>query len=281
MAVSSTVSTVQYQGNGSTSIPYPVPFLFFEAVHLAVRVISAAGVVTTLELGSGFTATGAKLPGGGNLKTVEAWSASHTVVIQRSAPMTQPYVYTEGARLPMKSIERNFDWVVTLIQQVRDASRKVLKFPELEPSTNNTTLPDAGARKDSVIFFHKATGEMQTLSLLDLAVKISTLLNGEGILPYRVIEIGNDYVLCQADGNSFARVSSTGPVVIYLPPTGGLSQSFSMEFSRVGVGSVTFEPQPGVTLDSSQNHRRIFGKFSSVALRVVGPNHYAIYGDLF
>lgn len=281
MAVSSSVSAVQYQGNGSTSVAYPVPFLFFEASHLAVQVISAAGVVTKLELGSGFTATGAKIPGGGNVKTVAAWSASHTVTIQRAAPMTQPYVYTEGARLPMKTIERNFDWIVTLIQQVRDATRNVLKFPYLEASTSNMTLPSAGARKDSVIFFNKATGEMQTLSLLELAVKISTLLNGEGILAYRVIEIGNDYVVRQLDGNAFARVSATGPVVIYLPPTGDLAQSFSMEFSRVGAGSVTFEPQPGVTLDSSQGHRRIFNQFSSVALRVVGPNRYAIYGDLF
>jgi hypothetical protein len=111
-------STVTYDGNNSTATPYIVGFTFAKKEHLVVTVTSAKGVVSVLALTTGYTVTGEGNPLGGTVRTMVAWDASHKVSITRSIPLEQPFVYAEGQRIRMKTLEASLDWIVLQVQGV-------------------------------------------------------------------------------------------------------------------------------------------------------------------
>jgi hypothetical protein len=123
MAVTSEISSVSYAGNNSSVIAYAVPFLFYKQEHVEALVIDADGVETELNLTSDFTVTGEGDEDGGTLTTTAAWDSSHTITIRRSAPILQPFVFEEGQRLGMKTLEKALDWITMHVQKaIRIAS---------------------------------------------------------------------------------------------------------------------------------------------------------------
>lgn len=140
MAITSETSAVEYEGNDSTSTAYVVPFLFFSNAHLKVTVTDADDVATVLALTTDYAVTGANNPSGGTVTTMEAYDDTHTVRIERVVPVTQPFVYEEGGRLPMKTLEKNFDTLAMQVQQLHRAVDEI----ELMPGPTGATGP-AGA----------------------------------------------------------------------------------------------------------------------------------------
>src|SRR6478736_4924919 len=123
MAVTSEISSISYAGNNSSVIAYAVPFLFFKQEHIEAIVTDADGVETVLHLTSDFTVTGEGDEDGGTLTTTAAWDSSHTITIRRSAPVLQPFVFEEGQRLGMKTLEKALDWITMHAQKaIRIAS---------------------------------------------------------------------------------------------------------------------------------------------------------------
>ncbi len=139
MAIPSATCTASYAGNNSTSVAYVVPFLFFKREHLKVFVTSAAGVETPLILTTDFTVTGEGDEDGGTLKTNAPWNSSNTITITRVPPETQPFVYSEGQRLPMKTLERSFDWILMVAQGAIQTLRRSLEA--VKGRLDNLTLP--------------------------------------------------------------------------------------------------------------------------------------------
>ncbi|GAA5120779.1 hypothetical protein JIN84_06005 [Luteolibacter yonseiensis] len=134
-------SIVTYDGNNSTITPYIVGFAFAKKEHLVVTVTSAKGVVTVLAPTTGYTVGGEGNPGGGTVKTTEAWDSSHKVAITRSVPLEQPFVYAEGQRIRMKTLEASLDWIVPQVQGVWN--RLGTYAAALATHALNTTNPHA------------------------------------------------------------------------------------------------------------------------------------------
>jgi microcystin-dependent protein len=110
-------SNIIYFGNASTSVSYPIPFLFFDDEHIYVVVRDPDGVETPQVLGTDFTLTGAGNPAGGSMKTTWEVPATSEVTIYRLVPYTQLFAYEEGDAFPAKSHEKNVDLLTMECQQ--------------------------------------------------------------------------------------------------------------------------------------------------------------------
>jgi hypothetical protein len=115
MSVSTTISSVSYAGNASTSAAYPTTFPFFDAADLSV-VVNAVGVPTTLALGSGYSVTGGA-GSTGSITTTSAVPSTSTVIITRSTAKTQLTSYTTGDRFPASAQEKALDKLTMLVQE--------------------------------------------------------------------------------------------------------------------------------------------------------------------
>ena len=111
-------SSILYMGNNSTSVPYPVPFVFHDYEDLVVVVRDAAGVEDTQILATDYTVTGVNNPSGGSLTTAWAVPVTSTISIARMVPMTQLTAYEEGDSFPAKSHEKALDKLTMEVQQV-------------------------------------------------------------------------------------------------------------------------------------------------------------------
>jgi hypothetical protein len=116
MSVSSTISSLSYSGNASTSAAYPVTFQFFDATDLTVYVVDSAGVSTTLVLGTGYTVSGGA-GSTGNVLTTAAVPSTSQVVITRNTAKTQLTSYTTGDRFPASTHEKALDKLTFIAQE--------------------------------------------------------------------------------------------------------------------------------------------------------------------
>jgi hypothetical protein len=150
MAVQSDISSVQYQGNGSTVTPYPVPFYFFDAGDIRVFLLPDGGSETELIEGTDFTVTGAGNENGGEVTTAVAYDATNKLTIVREVDPTQLTVYDENDKFPAKSHERALDKLTMVVQQALRAVSRSLRFTDSFPGgasfapTVNTVLGISG-----------------------------------------------------------------------------------------------------------------------------------------
>lgn len=163
MAVSNTVTLVQYAGNGSSVTAYPTQFPFTDEAWVNVVVMDAAGATTALELGSTFFLTGVGDDAGGDVTTSAAWDSTHTITIYRRVPQTQLLELEYNTRLPAAAVEASLDKITFMIQEL--LSERPVSFPAVEDPANDTELPPAPLRKNSVLGFDSATGEAVLFNL--------------------------------------------------------------------------------------------------------------------
>lgn len=285
MAVATTQTIVQYQGNGSTVSAYPVPFPFHDEEWLRVQVLSEAGGVTELELGTGFAATGAGSPDGGEIVTVDAWDDTHVVTIFREVPITQLLALLYNDRLPAALVERSLDKITFILQQLAGNAAtgdRSLRFPFSEPAGNTTTLPVPVTRRDTVVYFDQVTGELVVLPLDQLAQRLLVILGAEAILPYRTREVTESFAITQEDVNSSIRVNSVADAVVTLPATDDFSDNFFAAIARFSSGAVQFIAPGGVIIESEVGSApRIFGAKKPVGIQIIGENRWWVFGDIY
>ena len=113
MAVDTEISQVNYEGNGSTSVGYPIPFPFLDADHILVGTLNEDDEIVLLDA-EDYTVD-VELS---EVRTDPAIADTETVVVLRSMPYTQPTVYPEGGAFPAREHERALDRLTMLIQQV-------------------------------------------------------------------------------------------------------------------------------------------------------------------
>ncbi len=142
MAISSTSNSVSYNGNGSTSTPYTIPFVFQSPSDIIVQ-LGVGGVFTTLVNGTDYTLTtvssGVNITG--SITTTVAYSGN-TVFIERQIPATQPYSYLEGGAFPAQSQETALDRLTMLFQQTLTSLQKCFRFSD-SATANLPSVPDA------------------------------------------------------------------------------------------------------------------------------------------
>lgn len=130
MSVQNETNRVQYWGNGSTVIEYPVPFYFFEASDLRVVVTDAAGADAELTEGSDYSVAGAGNENGGSVLTASVVPPTSRVTIYREVEAIQTTVYEENGEFPAKTHERALDRQTMLNQQNARAFDRALKVRE-------------------------------------------------------------------------------------------------------------------------------------------------------
>jgi hypothetical protein len=151
MAVQNSNSNIQYAGNGSNSVAYPIPFYFFTNADIRVFLLNANGVESELVLNTGFSVTGAGNQNGGNMTTAIAYNSAFTITIVRDVTPTQTLIYDENDKFPAKSHERGLDKLTMIVQQVLRQVGRSIRFTEsyqgsaaFAPSPN-TVLGIAGS----------------------------------------------------------------------------------------------------------------------------------------
>lgn len=151
MTISTSVSRIDYVGNGTTTA-FAVPFAFFDATEIRVisRVIST-GVETVQVLNTNYTVSG----GNGSTGTVTAVVAPASTVqwsILRNTRRTQDVDYQPNDPFPAETHERALDRIVAVLQEVeRDALRSI-RAAETD-STASLTLPTQGERASRILGF--------------------------------------------------------------------------------------------------------------------------------
>jgi len=195
MAVSVTVTSSQYAGNGSSSTPYATGFAFQASDWLRVYRTNAAGAITLLTLGTHYTVTGAGETSGGNVTTVTAYDSTNKITIVRVTPPTQLLDLEYADRLPSQLVEDALDKLTFAIQELRNT--KALTFPAAEPAGNDTELPAPADRANCVLGFDE-DGEAVVYRLPLPVVPLSppssgnyTLISVDGVIQWYTGDSGD------------------------------------------------------------------------------------------
>jgi len=124
MAVPTSILAVSYEGNGTTNVPYNIPFPFIEDSHIYVA-IRAEGADTAEELDRGlFTVSRLEDGSGGHITTDPAVPSGAKLTIFRNVPLVQPTSFQPQGPFPSKSSETALDRLVMQIQQINRIVRE-------------------------------------------------------------------------------------------------------------------------------------------------------------
>ena len=140
MTVASTTSKVSYSGSGSVG-PYPIPFRFIKDADIVAVQATAAGVETTLALGTNYTLTGAGDTSGGALTLDQALPVGSTLVISRNPAVVQETDYVENAAFPAETHEAALD-LLTMICQALDEKISRAVLVDISSTTDPSDLLD-------------------------------------------------------------------------------------------------------------------------------------------
>lgn len=145
MALSTDIAAQTYNGTGSTTTGYPIPFKFWDASEVRVAIFTPEG--SRITLGRPAYIVDEVV---GEVRTRTAYASTHQVTIYRQVPYTQPTVYPEGGRFLAQTHESALDRVVAQVQQLaRDLLRTVRApvdapaQPPVEPVANSLVGYDA------------------------------------------------------------------------------------------------------------------------------------------
>lgn len=155
MSISTLDNTIQYTGNGATTI-FTFPYLFFNNVDLLVtETDTITNDSTYLAIGTDYTVSGAGAPGGGQITLLSATPIPNTVrlTIERIVAITQPDHYIPNDSFPSATAERDFDKLTMIAQQLNDAVTRSLVFPSTDPSGVSAVLPPLATRAGMALSF--------------------------------------------------------------------------------------------------------------------------------
>lgn len=127
MTVSSQQNSVQYSGNGVTTV-FAVPFYFLENGHLNLNLIDVAtGAPTLLLEGPDYSVVGAGALSGGSVTLTIAPPVGSSLLIRRIVPVTQETDYVSNDPFPAESHERALDKLTMIAQQTTADAENSLK----------------------------------------------------------------------------------------------------------------------------------------------------------
>lgn len=145
MTVSTETASVSYAGNGVT-VTWAVPYYILESSHVRVTLRSSAGGESIKTLTTDYTVANA----GTNPSTATVTAVSfipatgETILIDRDVPATQETDLAENDSLPAETVERVFDKLTMLYQQVATAVTRALRLPASSPVSSQLAEPAAG-----------------------------------------------------------------------------------------------------------------------------------------
>lgn len=185
MAISNSATRISYTGNG-VQTAFPFPYVYYNQTQLLVYV---DGVVQSL--GGAYTVSPTTSnpedgnPIGGTVTFLSAPANGTVVQIIRSLLLEQTVVLNDGGNFPAKTIEKNFDQLVMMLQQHEEELTRTLHTPVSE--STDMTLPSASARANKFLAFD-ATGvpfASPGASLVPVSAFMATVLDDATALDAR------------------------------------------------------------------------------------------------
>lgn len=191
MAVTTSTSSVQYSGNGSTTV-FAYTFKIFASSELLVRLVnSTTGAATAQTLGTHYTVDGVGLDAGGTVTFVTAPASGFTVDIRTQMALTQPTVFrNQGSFLPATH-ESAMDRLVREIIQVDRKASLALRLPDVyDPAGIPAwdTILSLSNRKGRYIGFNATTGAPELFAGM-ASVALSQSVVGTALYPQTAGEI--------------------------------------------------------------------------------------------
>ncbi len=170
MTVSATQDRVSFAGDGVTTSFATNPVVFFANTDLRVLVVTAAGVETTLVLTTNYTVTG----GNGAVGTVVTTglfgpiAVGSSLVIIREVPATQAADLVNGGISDADVIERAFDRLTMVAQQVDAKVERSATFPDGYTGAAVPTLPTPSS--NNILTWNSAATALENKIAADLAL---------------------------------------------------------------------------------------------------------------
>jgi len=254
--VSSTDSRVVYSCTGLTEYSFSFP-IYDPATDLIVWKVTWDGIETQLVYGSDFTvaATDGDYMNGGVVTTIETYTTG-SLVIERSVEQTQETQYIEGDRFPAKTHESALDKLTLMVQDMRDAVGRSLKFPAADDPDLSAQLPTVAQRASNFLAFDAEGEPMAAEGVPEIPVTpfAATLLDDESAAEARgTLEIPTITAFAETlldDADAAAARSTLG-----VPPT---SRSISARTDLNGGGDLSADRTiamgtPGTCTPSTAN----------------------------
>jgi len=138
-----------------TSAAQEIPVAFYFVQSSDLKVVTSAGV--TLVEGVDYSVAGAGNSAGGNITTIPTAGNGLVIgsklAILRDGPLDQQVTLTNNGGFPSTTIERAFDKIVTLVQQVAEIASRAIRLPEYEAGSASMELPLAATRANKFVGF--------------------------------------------------------------------------------------------------------------------------------
>lgn len=136
-----------YNGDGVTTTPFSFPYYFLADTDLTVVLtVVLTGVETPQVLNTDYTVSGAGDPNGGFIGFAVAPPVGTRVTILREIPVTQPADFVENDPLPAAIIERGYDRLTMIAQQLLEKFARSLLLP-IGSTIANLVIPGYSAGK--------------------------------------------------------------------------------------------------------------------------------------
>jgi hypothetical protein len=177
MAISTTDVKITYTADGVQK-DFTFPYVYYDQSQLLVY---ANG--TLQSLGGAYTVNPATAqPGdgnsGGTVTFISAPANGVSVLIVRSLLLAQALVLGDGGNFPAKTIEKNFDQLVMMLQQNDEKLRRAMLIPVAE--TLDMSLPAAATRANKYLGFDASGKPMiiaQAIGTSAVSAYAATLLD--------------------------------------------------------------------------------------------------------
>lgn len=181
MTVSTTVASVSYDGDGSTTA-FATTFVFFTSADIEVieRVV-ATGVETTKTLTTDYTVSGGgtPTPATGTVTAVTAPAATVKWIIRRAVANTQTTSLPLAGELPSSSLEGMSDKSTMQIQQNTEELGRSIKFPKTDASTLDPTIPSSVDRASKFLAFDSSGNPIASTGPTgDSSIPVSSFIEG-------------------------------------------------------------------------------------------------------
>ncbi len=148
MAISNSNTRISYTGNG-VQVAFPFPYVYYDQSQLIVYVNGA--VVANYSVSPTSSNPEDGNPIGGTVTFISAPANGATILIIRSLLLAQTVVLNDGGNFPAKTIEKNFDQVVMMLQQHEEELTRTLHSPVSESA--DMVLPSASTRANNFLAF--------------------------------------------------------------------------------------------------------------------------------
>lgn len=161
MTVPTTVNAVTYAG--PQAMPLAIPYKFFQDADLVVAFTETDGTITTLDLTTDYTVTGAGQPSGGTLTLVAgAMVLDESITILRDPEAIQNTSIPDGSRFFGSVLEAALDLLTMLVQNAQASVDRSVLFPLGESGYDQNLPPKAD--RISMIAGWDAAGNFTPLS---------------------------------------------------------------------------------------------------------------------